>query len=544
MAPAAEAPLPSFPSFTEVGEDGETFALGGAGGAGGDAAAAEDGSSSTFTSGGAARSPRAARSELEASVAEAISAAILSFDDRGMVTLSRKVPSLRTASADAAAAIVRCARGTALVVSGFCIKKAMAAETDGPPGAVAVGEALARLGFAVAYVTDRFSSDVMRATAAGGATAACEVVEFPVSPGVADVPYADDAAARAFAARLLADKAPTLLVAVERAGRGRDGRYRNIRGEAFDELNARVDYLFDLKPAAALSVGVVDGGNEIGCGALAASGALPVVDAAGRTLTSTPAATRTDHVVAASVSNWGAYGLCAALAALARDPALLPTPERGEALLAAGVAAGAVDGLRHACEMYVDGRPGADAPLESLGRIVRASLPAAPKAASPAAPDPSRLRAGHHVSFFEPYLAMLRPSGSGAVDLGSFDPRCCAEIDVGALISNARAVQAAATAQGHRGVIAVVKADAYGHGAPYVARTLHAFCGIDFFAVASLPEALELRASGPSGMKLRPSLRRRSSCARRGSRRPCASSCSARRSRPSGRCSRCTTSRR
>ena len=55
---------------------------------------------------------------------------------------------------------------------------------------------------------------------------------------------------------------------------------------------------------------------------------------------------------------------------------------------------------------------------------------------------------------------MLQPSGSGAVDLGSFDPRCCAEIDVGALISNARAVQAAATAQGHRGVIAVVKADA------------------------------------------------------------------------------------
>ena len=44
--------------------------------------------------------------------------------------------------------------------------------------------------------------------------------------------------------------------------------------------------------------------------------------------------------------------------------------------------------------------------------------------------------------------------------------------------------------------MAVVKADAYGHGAAVVARVLHRHCGIDFFAVATLPEALELRAAG------------------------------------------------
>ena len=33
--------------------------------------------------------------------------------------------------------------------------------------------------------------------------------------------------------------------------------------------------------------------------------------------------------------------------------------------------------------------------------------------------------------------------------------------------------------------MAVVKADAYGHGAAVVARVLHRHCGIDFFAVAT-----------------------------------------------------------
>ena len=43
--------------------------------------------------------------------------------------------------------------------------------------------------------------------------------------------------------------------------------------------------------------------------------------------------------------------------------------------------------------------------------------------------------------------------------------------------------------------IAVVKADAYGHGAPAIARALYR-TGVDRFAVASLEEAVELRSSG------------------------------------------------
>ena len=47
---------------------------------------------------------------------------------------------------------------------------------------------------------------------------------------------------------------------------------------------------------------------------------------------------------------------------------------------------------------------------------------------------------------------------------------------------------------GKRQVMAVVKADAYGHGAVAVARCL-AECGVDWFGVATVEEALELRAA-------------------------------------------------
>ncbi|HEX5412229.1 MAG TPA: alanine racemase [Terriglobia bacterium] len=67
-----------------------------------------------------------------------------------------------------------------------------------------------------------------------------------------------------------------------------------------------------------------------------------------------------------------------------------------------------------------------------------------------------------------------------------------AEISLPRLRSNFEYVRRAA---GSRRVMAVVKADAYGHGAVTVAKTL-AEAGADWFGVATVEEALELRAAG------------------------------------------------
>ncbi|MBL9215960.1 MAG: alanine racemase [Opitutaceae bacterium] len=68
--------------------------------------------------------------------------------------------------------------------------------------------------------------------------------------------------------------------------------------------------------------------------------------------------------------------------------------------------------------------------------------------------------------------------------------RCWVEIDLGALERNLKLIRASLPA-GIR-YVAVVKADAYGHGLPQVAaRLMHA--GVDLFAVANVAEAAALR---------------------------------------------------
>ena len=61
-----------------------------------------------------------------------------------------------------------------------------------------------------------------------------------------------------------------------------------------------------------------------------------------------------------------------------------------------------------------------------------------------------------------------------------------AKIDLSAIRDNFRAIQNRAKAP----VMAVVKADAYGHGAVRVARVLEPECA--FFGVSSVAEAVEL----------------------------------------------------
>ena len=69
-----------------------------------------------------------------------------------------------------------------------------------------------------------------------------------------------------------------------------------------------------------------------------------------------------------------------------------------------------------------------------------------------------------------------------------------AEIDLGAVSRNLRAVKRTV---GHRPVIAVVKADAYGHGSVEVSKRLVAD-GVEYLAVAFTAEAIALREAGIS----------------------------------------------
>ena len=73
--------------------------------------------------------------------------------------------------------------------------------------------------------------------------------------------------------------------------------------------------------------------------------------------------------------------------------------------------------------------------------------------------------------------------------------RAWAEIDLAAIRQNYTAAASYAAAHGSR-LISVIKANAYGHGALPIAKELESVCKADFFAVATLYEALELTEGG------------------------------------------------
>jgi hypothetical protein len=105
----------------------------------------------------------------------------------------------------------------------------------------------------------------------------------------------------------------------------------------------------EARPAPrAVTIGVGDGGNEIGMGDAGARLAR-----LGPLMARIASVVRTDHLVVSGVSNWGAYGIAAALERLT-GRALLHTPEVERRLVEACVAAGAVDGLSRRHETTVD----------------------------------------------------------------------------------------------------------------------------------------------------------------------------------------------
>ncbi|PYN49977.1 MAG: hypothetical protein DME00_07380 [Candidatus Rokuibacteriota bacterium] len=254
-----------------------------------------------------------------------------------------------------------------LIVTGFTVEPDMP-ETDGPPGAAVLGRALRRLGARVTYVTDATNVSIVEAVL----KTLDEPSDVLVYSGEPDAAY-----------RLLASEQPTHLVAIERPGRNRAGDYLNMRGDSVAEWNAPIDELFlcsgDREAgldrgwaekgatrlrsrgqptrrvpwlggvARPVTVGIGDGGNEIGMGSVRAR--IARLDALrARIATVVPV----DHLVVAGVSNWGGYGIVAALARLTGSD-LLHTPDIERRLITACVAVGACDGVTRRREPTVDG---------------------------------------------------------------------------------------------------------------------------------------------------------------------------------------------
>ena len=234
-----------------------------------------------------------------------------------------------------------------IVATGFPIPPSGQPETDGPLGAVVVADALDALGAEPVVVAEPAVAEPITAVADALGSEPPEVISLTPAATAEPTATSDPTTSTA---RALLDREPGAVVAVEKPGRTSDGSYRTMTGTDISAAVAGVDPLIEAARERGIpTVGVGDGGNEVGMGAV--QGAVETHIDHGETIA---CRTAVDDLVVAGVSNWGAYGIVAALS-LQTGRDLLHSGATERELLAAAVGAGCVDGVTGESTPSVDG---------------------------------------------------------------------------------------------------------------------------------------------------------------------------------------------
>jgi hypothetical protein len=163
----------------------------------------------------------------------------------------------------------------------------------------------------------------------------------------------DDAQARSDAKKLVDQFEPKAVISVERAGLTADGTYRNMLAQDFTAGRARLDHVVtEAATRGVPTIGVGDGGNEIGMGAVKKAVAVHIPHG-----DKICAEIATDVLLPCGVSNWGCYAIEAALAILTDKPELAHTAALEKRLIESSPHVGLVDGALGKLEATVDGLP-------------------------------------------------------------------------------------------------------------------------------------------------------------------------------------------
>jgi hypothetical protein len=216
------------------------------------------------------------------------------------------------------------------IFTGFFIPSAVppAFETDGPLGACFVTRALAEFGIQCGLNIEPPLGEVMYAA-------------LRTVPGYKEV--------------LIARPGFSHIVSIERAGPATDGNHYTMRGRDISghlPLANPVRNLLHFSEAT--SIGIGDGGNEIGMGKIPHETIVKNIPNGDLIHCRVP----TDHLIVAGVSNWGAYALAAGVYVLrgVKPPSDLFDPDREREILEVMVREGPlVDGVTGQQTATVDG---------------------------------------------------------------------------------------------------------------------------------------------------------------------------------------------
>lgn len=255
--------------------------------------------------------------------------------------ISRLIAFAKGNIARAAMSIASTERPHIAITAGFFVRFAEppSPETDGLNGTAHLAAAFAEAGFEVTVITD--------APCAKAMWAVLTEVPHAIRLEVVGVDMQQVLELRSRLENL--PNPPTHFIAIERVSPGSDGRPHREHGWDMSAETAPLDLLFqdDGWTPRWTTIGIGDGGNEIGMGCLPEE--IVREDIPNGELIAARAAA--DHLIVSSVSNWGAYALLAAVALLRPDlrDRLMQhfTPEREKAFLGAVVELGqAIDDSR------------------------------------------------------------------------------------------------------------------------------------------------------------------------------------------------------
>ena len=182
-----------------------------------------------------------------------------------------------------AANLLRNAKGNIIIGTGFPVADTF--ETDGPVGAMVLYRALEKMG-CTPWIA---SEPILKAAVEQD----YRTIELTIN---------EPENAETFANATLAKLQPSLVLSIERPGKTANGNYYNMRSEKINTEVAVFDPFLELSNCPTIGIG--DGGNEIGMGNIHSSLQDLQIKAS---------ITRCDELVVSDVSNWAAYGILALL---------------------------------------------------------------------------------------------------------------------------------------------------------------------------------------------------------------------------------------
>ena len=258
-------------------------------------------------------------------------------------------------------------------------------ESDGPPGAAALARALYwGLGAVPVYVCEANHVDPVIASSEGAHIMVkdfADARDLRLGAAITTAPTSSAEVAE-WAKAVYDEYQPKALISIERLGPNEHGIHNSATGWTIGEETGIVDLtpvVTEAEARGVFSIGTGDHGNEIGFGRIH-DDVKRIMPQGAKSQSGTPGGMatvlKTDVLIPAMSSNWGAYGVEAALAYLLGNPDLVHSPEMDRAIVTKCIEAGGLEAMYCSTNFLVDNCEGESsmAIVQLLGDMVRLNL--------------------------------------------------------------------------------------------------------------------------------------------------------------------------